>query len=320
MIRLVRSRPFSGLGLFVVAVVASLAFECPDSPSNPDSASLSFSPREVARGETTTGMLTRTRTRDARTFTLAATDPGAVTIPATVTLATGVNQATFDVVTAPGSTATRVSITATTDGLSATNELFLREPEDPVAPLSIVSASLDNDDIVGGEAVWGTATVSRAVRDGDRAYVQIVGTRYWSRQDVPIPVGASSVRFRLATQPVDEVVKTTVGVGYSAIARFVEVPIELLPLPRLTSVTPASANQSNTVDITIRGDHLALGGDTSVSISGTGVTISNVRDISETSVTATLTIDPLAPVGPRALRVTTSLGTSNSVTFTVEEG
>ena len=68
---------------------------------------------------------------------------------------------------------------------------------------------------------------------------------------------------------------------------------------------------------TLHGSNFATEG-TDVAISGTGVRVSAISDINTTSMKATLTIDPSAPLGNRSLTVMTSVGISNAVPFTVK--
>jgi hypothetical protein len=67
--------------------------------------------------------------------------------------------------------------------------------------------------------------------------------------------------------------------------------------------------------VTLTGTNLT--GTTAVTVPGGGVTVSNIVVVSATSVTATFTISATATLSPRSVSVTTPVGTSGNVTFTV---
>jgi hypothetical protein len=100
---------------------------------------------------------------------------------------------------------------------------------------------------------------------------------------------------------------TTAAGGQSAPRTFTVVPAA----PTLTAIAPATAVSGTTVTLTLTGTHF-VSGDTSVDVSGGGVTIANVAVQDSTSLTADLTIDPSADVGARTVTVTTAGGTSMS--------
>jgi len=87
-------------------------------------------------------------------------------------------------------------------------------------------------------------------------------------------------------------------------------------LPTLTSVTPASGLPGNTVSVTLAGTRFVSGA-TTVAVSGTGVTVSNVNVASATSLTADFVIAAGAATTARNVTVTTAGGTSGARTFTV---
>ena len=100
-----------------------------------------------------------------------------------------------------------------------------------------------------------------------------------------------------------------------------EIPTSLLltiipTAPALTSISPASGNQGQSVNVTLTGANLALG-TTTVTVSGTGVTVQSVSVLSSTSMTATFVIANDATTGLRSVTVSTSAGTSGTRTFTV---
>ena len=300
-----------------------MAFECPDDdmPTSPSpSMSLHFAPPEVERGKETTATITRSPADDLRVVALSASTPGLVSMPPSVTMQSGQSEASFTVGTVAGSTAGSVTIAASTTSLTATAQLFLRDPDDPVDPMRIVSAALDNDDVIGGDAVGVTVQFSRAARAGDGAFIQLYGNVYWPRRELPVPLGASSLRFLVPTPEVDEELAVDVALDYKNVSvTNVALPLTLLPRSVLWFISPTSGYQSNDVEVTLTGRHLGVGGH-AVLVDGSGVTVSNVRVVDAHTLAATFSIDPSAPAGPRSVRVRTNHGTTRAVTFTVNEG
>ncbi len=86
------------------------------------------------------------------------------------------------------------------------------------------------------------------------------------------------------------------------------------PAPTLTSVSPAASPVGSSVSVTIAGTNL---NSASLSISGTGVSASNVVIVSSTQITATFTIAATAAQGAYNVSVSTPGGTSNALTFSV---
>jgi hypothetical protein len=89
--------------------------------------------------------------------------------------------------------------------------------------------------------------------------------------------------------------------------------------PTLTSISPTSGIRGTSVPVTLTGTNLT--GTTVVTVSGTSnpITVSNIVVVNSTTVTATFTIPPGASaiLDTRNVSVTTPVGTSNTVGFTV---
>src|SRR5207253_5969744 len=79
---------------------------------------------------------------------------------------------------------------------------------------------------------------------------------------------------------------------------------------------PPSGAQGSSVNLTLTGTAFATGA-TIVTISGTGVTISNIAVTSATSLTAQFSIDAAAPTGSRNVTVKTAAGESSALPFTI---
>ena len=106
----------------------------------------------------------------------------------------------------------------------------------------------------------------------------------------------------------------------------VEAQSPALGPPTLTSLSPNQGARGTTVAVTLTGTNLVAGA-TTVSVSGGGVTVTNVAVSAATSLpaavstgtslTANFVIDPTAAQGPRTVTVTTAGGTSGSQEFTI---
>jgi hypothetical protein len=88
--------------------------------------------------------------------------------------------------------------------------------------------------------------------------------------------------------------------------------------PTLSSIVPNSGQQGATVPVTLTGTDFLTGA--TVNVSGTGITVSNLIVASSTTITADFVIASGAATGPRAVSVTTSGGTSNTLNFDVTPG
>jgi sugar lactone lactonase YvrE len=111
-------------------------------------------------------------------------------------------------------------------------------------------------------------------------------------------------------------VTVTTDSGTSPPVQFIVDPPPI-PLPTLTSLAPASGARESVVVVTMTGTNFIVRGPTTVSIDGEGVSISDVRLYSPTTLTAVFTIAADAPLGPRNVAVVTGGGSSNTGAFTV---
>jgi hypothetical protein len=88
--------------------------------------------------------------------------------------------------------------------------------------------------------------------------------------------------------------------------------------PTLSAIAPSSGIQGAVVAVTLTGTNFATG--STISLSGTGITVSNVTLVSSTSITATFTIAATAPTGAQNVTVTSRSKISGSQAFTVNSG
>jgi hypothetical protein len=87
--------------------------------------------------------------------------------------------------------------------------------------------------------------------------------------------------------------------------------------PTLTSIAPIAGVRGSNVAVTLTGTNFSTLGST-VSVSGTGVTVGNVNVVNDTTITATFTIASNAATTARNVTVTTGGITTNPTTFTVQ--
>jgi hypothetical protein len=85
--------------------------------------------------------------------------------------------------------------------------------------------------------------------------------------------------------------------------------------PTLASISPGNGVQGTNVGITLTGTNFGAG--STVNVSGSGVTVSNVVVVSATQITATFQIAANAATGGDTVTVTSAGVNSNGVTFTV---
>ena len=93
------------------------------------------------------------------------------------------------------------------------------------------------------------------------------------------------------------------------------VEVQGLVHPVLSSISPTSGFRGNNVNVTLTGTGLT--GTTTIN-GATGIVVSNLTVVSDTQVTATFAIATTATTGARTISVTTPNGTSNTVSFTVQ--
>ena len=86
--------------------------------------------------------------------------------------------------------------------------------------------------------------------------------------------------------------------------------------PLLTSISPSTVERGTDVPVTLTGSGLA--GVNAITVSGGGVTVSNLAVVDDATVTATFLVTAGAGLTARTVKVATPVsGTSNAVTFTV---
>ena len=88
------------------------------------------------------------------------------------------------------------------------------------------------------------------------------------------------------------------------------------PAPAAMSVNPATLTPGGPRNVTITGSGFA-GGSVSVSVDGSGVIVTNVYVVNDSTLVATLALDPTTALGTRAIHVTTPANGTRSLTLTI---
>jgi hypothetical protein len=113
---------------------------------------------------------------------------------------------------------------------------------------------------------------------------------------------------------------TTRNLGLEQTSNALVFRVALNNNPLIDSLSPATADRGSTIDpFIITGTNLT--GTTTISFDpSAGITVSNIQQTSDTEVRARLVISATADTGVRQVRVTTSVGMSNTRPFTITSG
>ena len=121
-------------------------------------ASIAAKPSAVVGGNAATGSVTLTAAAAAPLSVALRSASGAVSVPATVTVAAGATTATFGITTSPVSIQTVTSLTATYNGVDKTTTFTVNPAVS--APVTLATLTLAQASVVGGTPVSATVTLS----------------------------------------------------------------------------------------------------------------------------------------------------------------
>ncbi len=197
-------------------------------------------------------------------------------------------------------------------GMPATQSFTLTVTESGAPTLSSVSPNLGlrgttvSVTLTGAGFVAGATTVAVAGGGVTVTTVDVSSGTSLTANFVLDPAAAEGSRSVTVT--------TTAGTSG---AQFFTVTVPLPPgTPTLTSVSPSQGVRGSTVAVTLTGTNFVAGA-TTVSVGGSGVTVTNVTVSSGTSLTANFVLDPTAADGFRTVTVTTAAGTSGPRIFAI---
>ena len=268
-----------------------------------------------------------------------ASDTPKVSVPSSVAVPAGATSASVRLRTFPVTAETEARVTASVD--AATRALKGAAAATPAAELTIVFRLLPPSDDDSGELVddEGTPTLASLTpargAQGETVAVTLTGANFVNGASVGVSgigvtvsdvviVDAGTITARFAVAPDAPVgprsVAVTTAEGTSSALTFTVDRTEPTdpgepPVPTLTAVSPASAVQGTTVAVTLTGANFVNGA--SIGVSGTGITVSDVVVVDETTMTADCIVAPDAATGARSVTITTSAGTSGAQAFMV---
>lgn len=198
------------------------------------------------------------------------------------------------------------TVTVTTVSGTSGTRTFTVNPQTPtlssVSPSSGVQGTTVSVTLTGTHFLTGATTVAVSGADVTVSNVNVVSTTSLTA-DFAI---SSSAALGARTVTV-----TTSG-GTSGTESFTVNP----PPPTLSAISPTAGVQGTTVAVTLTGTNFITGA-TTVAVSGSNVTVSNVSVSSGTSLTADFAIASGAALGDRNVTVTTAGGTTAARTFTI---
>lgn len=249
---------------------------------------------------------------------VSATLTGTNFVPGAIVVASGTGVVVTDVAVASSTSITAKltvavdaslgarTLTVTTAGGTTTSQLFTVLPPAPtttgITPASGIQGTAVGVTIAGTNFVQGATSL--AVSGAGVVVSNLTVTSGTSLTATFTIAADAPVGTRAVTV-------TTAGGATATLSFAVN-----LPAPTLTSVSPPVGVRTSAVAMTLTGTNFVAGG-TAVTVAGTGVTVTNVNVTSTTTLTATFSLDAAAPIGDRAVTVTTVGGTSNPQTFTV---
>ena len=200
------------------------------------------------------------------------------------------------------------AVTVTTSAGTATSPTFTVNPPPPtltaVAPNTGVQGSTVSVTLLGAHFVSGAGTTTVSVA-GSGVTVGPVTVVSGSQLTADFQIAAGATLG-------DHAVSVTTSGGTSTSQPFA---VTALP-PTLTAIAPDSGAQGATVPVTLTGSGFVSGGSTII-VSGSGVTASNMTVTSPTTITASFVITPGAQLGAHDVTVTTAAGTTAPRPFTV---
>ena len=253
-------RHFISLVPLVGAVVGLLSTtQCGGSSTSPTASgavsavSLSAASVTVAGSATGTVTLSTPAPAGGAAVSLASSNTGVATVPATVTVAAGSSSIGFIIVAvAPGSAV----ITASMNGSSSQSPALTVGARVALAALTLTSPS-----VIGGDAVFGTATLTGAAPTGGAVVTLSGGDPLTVPASVTVLAGTTSAAFSAFTRTVGGVVSSTITGSYGGAS--MSVTVSVMPPTVATASfgvagsteteTCSMANGGNTLNCTFNG-------------------------------------------------------------------
>lgn len=190
---------------------------------------LGLNPTTVVGGANSLGTVTLSQTVTAPTNVSLSTNHAAATVPATVTVPSGQNSATFTVATNSVGTPQSVTVTANLDGDTRTSTLSIN-------PMSLLSVSINPNDLDGGNPAVGTVTLSAPAPSGG-SRVTLLSTRPTAVKVpafVDVPAGQSSATFPVTTTALALTYVSDVRATLGSVTRSARITTRSNPVANLT--------------------------------------------------------------------------------------
>lgn len=282
--------------------------------SSPALASLTITPATVTGGTSTIGTVALTAAAPAggATVTLASNN-GAASAPASVTIPAGASSANFTINTSSVTSTTTVTISGTYAGVTKTAGLIIN------APPAVTNLSLSPIQVVGGSSSTGTVTIAGlAPAGGVTVSLSSNSTSATVPASVVVPAGAASATFTVSTSSVAAQTTATISASANSGVATAQLIITSPTLLSLTlSPTTVKGGASSTGTVTLSSP--APTGGLSVSLttaSPASVPGSVVVPAGATSATFTVTTVAVA-INTTATVTGSAGGVSKSATLTV---
>jgi subtilase family protein len=275
----------------------------PQPPSGPTLTSLTLNPTSVNAGSLSTGSVTLSGPAPTAgaIVSLSSSDTAVATVPASVTIPSGVTSAAFTVTTLAVTASTPITISASYAGVTQNASLAVVTP-------TLTSLTLNPTSVNGGSPSTGNLKLSGPALTGG-AIVSLSSSNTAAATvpaNVTIPAGATSLTFTVTTLAVTASTPITISASYAGVTKTASLIVTPQPPsgPTLTSLTlnPTSVNggSPSTGSVTLSG--LAPTGGALVSLSSSDATAATVP--------ATVTIP--AGVTSAAFTVTTLAVTAST--------
>jgi hypothetical protein len=273
----------SGGGVTQSATLTVTPDAAPPPPPSPTLSSFTVNPTSVAGGDPATGTVTLPSAAPAggTVVSLSSNQPGAASVPASVTVAAGATSANFAITTFP-SAGTTVQLSA---GLGNTT-LFASLGVNPPPPSPALSAvTVDPTSVVGGNSSTGTVTLSAAAPSGGAA-VSLSSSNAAATvpASVAVAAGAATATFTVGTASVSASTPVTITGAFGGATRTATLTVAPSPPPAQTATltVTATGRSGETVTSSPAGINVAVGRSGSASFAtGTAITLSasNGRDV-----------------------------------------
>jgi len=289
----------------------------------PTTKSLTLTPFQVVGGSVTvvTGKVTLNAVAPTggMNVVLSSANTGAATVPATVLVPAGVDNATFTVTHKSVPSTTVVAISGKSGGVTSSANLTLKQPALVLLKLNVASA-------LGGATATGSITLSVpapvggltvALSTSDPTLVDL------STSSLTVPAGSTKATFTIVPKPVDAAKTITINAAYNGVTKSTTLALKT---PSMASIVPSktvAVGGVDTVTITVNLDSPAGPSGVNVALSvapaAAGI-IPTTLNIASGLKTGTATFTASAVNANTVGKVSATLAITRSANITVTAG